>query len=751
MKLTIKIKILIISVIIFSVLNIIASMMYQNEVLPQKLREKDEKFNLKSSSYWNLTGNPIYINDNDIGVNDWETINATYDWCTGSGTKQDPYVLENILIDGLNTGNCIEIWYSSVYFTIKNCTLYNSGEWDCGMYLYDVHNAKIHNNTIHSNFEGIFFQGDGDYNNITNNIVKDNGRTGIVLESFNEFCIINNNIAINNYQHGIVLRQECLNNRISNNFVKNHIYSGILIQGGSNNNTIIGNTAVRNAFAGLWIYNSDDNIFKQNNFSSNIGYGIEVTESNKNTVKGNYIFNNSIYGIEFDSNDHPTQWAIYNRIISNNITNNEMAGIHLDPYAMNNSIYLNNFIDNGVINGYDEGINKTNSWDNGTIGNYWDDYSGLDMDDDGIGDTPYIDIGGTVGAQDNYPIWWDSPKFTIVSPFPSEQFGDIAPNYIINIDEGINHTMWYTLDNGITNHTFVKLSGHIDQSLWNSTGKGILTIRFYINDSRGYISYQEVTVEKVRFEKYWYLDPFILDDSGGGDYTWAEAVSYAWCSGSGTLLDPYMIEFIRINGQNSSSCLTIQNSNVYFVISNSSFYNSSGGFSDAGIKLHSTSNGLIIRNNCSFNNGNGIVLSSSQHIIITKNSINSNIISGIYLLNSDDNWIFENDETINNNDNYGILLVNSNYNNITNNIVNQNNIGVSLQNSNYNTIINNDLFNNNMPYELLSGVGNDIQDDSFPSDSSDFLYEFLIIILIIGVVAVVITGSVIITRKRRSV
>ncbi len=743
-----KIKIIFVSLLILSVLNIFSYQIFNNSVNSNRFSEKNDNFVLKTANYWNLTGTPIYIDDTAVGTYDWATINATYDWCKGSGTKSDPYVLENILIDGLNSDNCIEIWYSNVYFIIRNCTVYNSP--DSGMYLYDVYNAKIHNNTVHSNFEGIFFQGDGDYNNVTNNIVRDNGRTGIVFESFNDYCIIHNNTAINNNQHGIVLRQECINNTISNNYVKDHIYSGILLQHESNNNTVVENTVLRNAFAGMWVYyNSNDNIIKKNNFSSNIGYGIEIEESNNNTVSENTIYNNTIYGIEFSSWDNPTQWTVNNKIIRNNITNNALAGVHLDQYSINNSVYLNNFIDDNI-NAYDEGINNTNSWDNGAIGNYWDDYSGLDDDDDGIGDTVYTDIGGTVGAQDNFPIWWDAPRFSIVSPSMSEQFGDIAPSYSISLDGGYNDTMWYTLNNGITNQTFTSLTGTINQSLWNNTARGLVTLRFYINDSRGFMSYKEVIVEKIRIEKYWYLDPFIIDDKGGGDYTWEEATSYDWCSGSGTISDPYFIEYVKIDGKNSSNCLTIKNSIAAFVISNSSFYYSSGGTFDGGIVLNNVTNGLIIDSNCSFNKGNGIVLSYCQYIIITRNSINLNNKSGIFLFYSDHNLIFNNGETINNNTLNGILLLYSDYNKITNNIINNNAVGVYLQEANYNNITNNDLFNNIIPYNLVSGIYNIIEDISFPIEHPDFPFDIVIIILIIGLVAIAITGSVLIIKKRRS-
>jgi nitrous oxidase accessory protein NosD len=48
-----------------------------------------------------------------------------------------------------------------------------------------------------------------------------------------------------------------------------------------------------------------------------------------------------------------------------------------------------------------EGTPSTNSWDNGSKGNYWSDYAGTDSNGDGIGDTPHVLYENN---QDNFPL-----------------------------------------------------------------------------------------------------------------------------------------------------------------------------------------------------------------------------------------------------------------------------------------------------------------------------------------------------------
>jgi hypothetical protein len=46
------------------------------------------------------------------------------------------------------------------------------------------------------------------------------------------------------------------------------------------------------------------------------------------------------------------------------------------------------------------------------LGNYWDDYTGSDLDNDGIGDTPYMTDIDT--DKDNYPLMSRFENYRIV-------------------------------------------------------------------------------------------------------------------------------------------------------------------------------------------------------------------------------------------------------------------------------------------------------------------------------------------------
>ncbi|MFX1593596.1 MAG: OmpL47-type beta-barrel domain-containing protein, partial [Promethearchaeota archaeon] len=75
-------------------------------------------------------------------------------------------------------------------------------------------------------------------------------------------------------------------------------------------------------------------------------------------------------------------------------------------------------------------------------------------------------------------------------------YGENAPQYNITIVEGNLDTMWYTLDDGITNITFTELTGIINQTAWDNKDDGPITIRFYANDTLGSLNYTDIIVYK---------------------------------------------------------------------------------------------------------------------------------------------------------------------------------------------------------------------------------------------------------------
>jgi len=383
---------------------------------------------------------PIFIDDTATGIDahNW-TWAESQSWCSGSGTWSDPYIIENLNIDGFGVVNCIEIRNSYSYFMINNCTIYNEVT---GIMLENTDRGSLISNNCSNNWEGIHLYNGCNNNTILGNTANNNyGGAGIYLDSYCDNNIISGNIANENDDYGIYLYNDC------------------------DDNTISGNTANSNSI-GLWFYMyCDYNIISGNTINFN-DYGVHVT-------------------VEIDE-------GCDNNIISgNSIMFNNLRGITVDMDCDDNLIYLNSFIGNGP--NYDWGNNQ---WDNGTIGNYWDDYGGVDADDDGIGDTPY-DVPPTGGNPDNFPIWDDGPHFIIVnSPNPGDIFGATDPSFNVSINFPFFDTSWYTLDNGLTNYTFIGLSGTINQSAWNVCEDGPILIKFFVNNSAGNLGTDEITVVK---------------------------------------------------------------------------------------------------------------------------------------------------------------------------------------------------------------------------------------------------------------
>ncbi|MFX1596664.1 MAG: NosD domain-containing protein, partial [Promethearchaeota archaeon] len=318
----------------------------------------DTPINLRESGFWVV--DHIEINQNDV-LKTWEVINQTYPWCSGNGTIDDPYIIENVSINAFN--------------------------YEVGISI--------------SNSKGIYF--------IIKNRLISNANIGIRFDTTDDGSIINNTI--------------------------------------SNNNE-----------TGIFIHNCK-----------------------RNNVIGNIIQNNSQYGVLLNG-----------------------------PNSKSNNFYRNMFIENGK-HALDDSKANFNSWYNSSIGNYWDNYTGKDANDDHIGDIPYTNIFGAAGAIDNYPIWWDAPFVSVIYPLNYSIYSKFAPDFKVIIDEGKGDTFWYELAG--KNSTYVSLSGLMDeeiidvfdQNLWSNLSNGLHNIRFYTNDSQGILGKTDVLIKVIipSIENWW--------------------------------------------------------------------------------------------------------------------------------------------------------------------------------------------------------------------------------------------------------
>ena len=202
--------------------------------------------------------------------------------------------------------------------------------------------------------------------------------------------------------------------------------SGIRVQ--SDNNSIKKNTTTRNLGSGITIANASFNNIENNACAGNETSGISLDNNSlENVVAFNHVWGNTV-GIQIDGNYNGVHENIVEHSAgesSGDIIMSIGIGISLSQSAQNNIIYNNifryneqNANDNGADNSWNHekyAVNQNIVGGPYLAGNYWDDYTGVDGDADGIGDTPYA-IPGQGGVSDNLPLVAPSqyPAMTVV-------------------------------------------------------------------------------------------------------------------------------------------------------------------------------------------------------------------------------------------------------------------------------------------------------------------------------------------------
>ena len=88
------------------------------------------------------------------------------------------------------------------------------------------------------------------------------------------------------------------------------------------------------------------------------------------------------------------------------------------------------------------------------------------------------------------------PIIQVNIPIVDAIFGYNAPSYDISITEANLDSMWYTLDNGLTNISISSFTGILNQTEWAKIPHGLVSLSFFINDTVGQLGYSIVNFNK---------------------------------------------------------------------------------------------------------------------------------------------------------------------------------------------------------------------------------------------------------------
>jgi parallel beta-helix repeat protein len=338
--------------------------------------------------------------------------------------------------------------------------------------LYSHHTSFKLNDIINSGGSGFDFAYSND-NNIISSKILSSGSTGIVFYESQRNEMVNNLID-NSGEYGIRLYRHldgagsCYNDFVNNSILNSNKHGIYLYFSGLNN--FYNNTIQGNKESGFYADTSHLVNFENNIVSYNTLHGVDAFCDSLYNVIGNDIRYNGLNGLYLHRYSD-----LYN-ISDNFIIGNLNVGLLIQDSSHFNNIFNNFFVNNGL-NADDS--ESDNYWNCSYIGNYWSDYSGVDENEDGIGDTPYIVGQGT----DYLPIWRDGPKITVRSPIEHTLYSN-PPEFNITILDSMTDKKWYTIHTSLIKYYFTQ-NGTIDASAWYNCSDGNVIIKFFANDTLG--------------------------------------------------------------------------------------------------------------------------------------------------------------------------------------------------------------------------------------------------------------------------
>ena len=336
---------------------------------------------------------------------------------------------------------------------------------------------------------------------------------------------------------------------------------------------------------------------------------------------------------------------VSNAIITENHFTNNYNGIYFEN-SYNNEIFSNNLNDNTYVGIWGQFSNNyTDIYENFIAKSQW----GIAIDDgthDVISNNTivnsYLHDGILLyGIGSDCIIDFNYIKTSKVDGIRINSFSNcvVHHNTIINsTDEGLeldgaNYTLVYenqfinnninAIDNGISNDWNNSVIGNYwdDYLGYDMNLDGIGDTPYNIPGSAGTNDYLPI----------WNIqEPIEINDLPSSSNDWEWAVSQPWCNGSGTELNPYIIEDMNIDANLTDSCISILNSEAYFIIQGCKLFNSSSGVFDGGVFLQNVTYGTIIGNEFNNHRNSAVYGLLSNNMTISDNIFN-NHRHGIYL------------------------------------------------------------------------------------------------------------------------